>query len=313
MMAIRNLNISQGVVMKAHTRFYVVIFSAFGLWASIAMGAKLDLGAIDPSQMLESYPDFDKSLSRAMVGVPGSMLASGKDFYGHYEDLQGLDFVKDKKAPVVVYMHGSGQAIDRSGDSPKLKWDYGYGEWVTQAGYIFVAPDSYGFENRPSFSSPVPKENYEQVHNIRQAEVAQAARSLVEQEFANTDEMYLLGVSEGAMAAARYHGKEFKGRLVLSWSCEPGYFTDYPKVGASSKAPFLNIMGARDFYFGKDAPYSTQYAKNTGNCAAHLSAGNFNNARVIVYPESGHGVTYNQYMKSDLLGFLSYWVGRPIE
>lgn len=299
--------------MKAHTRFSVLVFSVFGLWTTMAMGARLDLGAIDPSQMTETYPDFEKSLSRAMVGVPGSMLDSGEDFYGHYEDLKNLEFVKDKKAPVVVYMHGSGQAIDRSGDFPKLKWDYGYGEWVTQAGYIFVAPDSYGFENRPSFSSPVPKANYEQVHNIRQAEVAQAARSLVEQAFANTDEMYLLGVSEGAMAAARYHGKEFKGRLVLSWSCEPGYFTDYAKVGAGSKNPFLNIMGARDFYFGKDAPYSTQYARNTGNCAAHLSAGNYKNARVIVYPESGHGVTYNQYMKADLLGFLSYWVGRAVE
>ena len=72
-------------------------------------------------------------------------------------------------------------------------------------------------------------------------------------------------------------------------------------------------LGARDFYFGKDAPYSTQYAKNTGNCAAHLSAANYKNARVIIYPESGHGVTYNQYMKSDLLGFLSYWVGRAVD
>jgi hypothetical protein len=80
MLAIRNLNIYQGVVMKAHTRFCIVILSISGLWASVAMGAQLDLGAIDPSQMRESYPDFEKSLSRAMVGVPGSMLASGEDF-----------------------------------------------------------------------------------------------------------------------------------------------------------------------------------------------------------------------------------------
>jgi hypothetical protein len=72
-------------------------------------------------------------------------------------------------------------------------------------------------------------------------------------------------------------------------------------------------MGGRDFYFGKDAPYNTQYSKNTGNCAAHLSAADYKNARVIVYPDTGHGVTYNQYMKSDLLGFLSYWIGRAVE
>ena len=87
------------------------------------------------------------------------------------------------------------------------------------------------------------------------------------------------------MAAALYHGKEFKGWLVLSWSCEPGYFTDYPKVGARSRDPFLNIMGYRDFYFGKDGPYNNGHAKNTGNCAAHLSMGNYKNARVIAAPE----------------------------
>ena len=299
--------------MKSNTNLSRLVFFLFVLWAPLAIGAKLDLGKIDPAQMADTYPGFDQSLSRALVGVPGSMLQSGEDFYGHYEDLKDLSFVAGKKSPVVVYMHGSGQAIDRSGDIPKLKWDYGYAEWITQAGYIFVGPDSYGMKDRPSFSSPVPKENYEQVHSIRQAEIAQAAQSLVNQDFANTDEMYLLGVSEGAMAAARYHGKEFKGRLVLSWSCEPGYFTDYPKVGARSKDPFLNIMGYRDFYFGKDGPYNTGYAKNTGNCAAHLSMGNYKNARVIIYPESTHGVTYNQHMKGDLLGFLSYWIGRKPE
>ena len=309
----RTLHILLVIVMKARSYLSIMIFSVFSLWASFAIGAKLDLGAIDPSQMTETYPDFEQSLTRAIVGVPGSMLEGGEDFYGHYEDMKDLNFINDKKAPVVVYMHGSGQAIDRSGDVPKLKWKYGYGEWVTQAGYIFVAPDSYAMKDRPSFSSPVPKENYEHVHAIRQAEVAQAARNLATQSYTDTGEMYLLGVSEGAMAAARYHGKEFKGRLVLSWSCEPGYFTDYPKVGASSKNPFLNIMGGRDFYFGKDAPYNTQYAKNTGNCAAHLSMAGYKNARVIVYPESSHGVSYNQYMKADVVNFLSYWVGRPVE
>lgn len=299
--------------MNARTCLALLVLPVLGLWATLAMSAKLNLGAIDPAQMAEAFPDFEQSLNRAVIGVPGAMLEGGKDYYGHYEDLKDLKFVADKKAPVVVYMHGSGQAIDRSGDMPKLKWDYGYADWITQAGYIFVAPDSYAMKDRPSFSSPVPKENYEEVHNIRQAEVAQAAQSLVKQSFADTDEMYLLGVSEGAMAAARYAGKEFKGRLVLSWSCEPGYFTDYAKVGSSSKAPFLNIMGGRDFYFGKDAPYSTMYAKNTGNCAAHLSMANYKHARVIVYPESTHGVTYNQYMKGDLLGFLAYWVGRKPE
>ena len=72
------------------------------------MSAKLNLGAIDPAQMAEAFPDFEQSLNRAVIGVPGAMLEGGKDYYGHYEDLKDLKFVADKKAPVVVYMHGSG-------------------------------------------------------------------------------------------------------------------------------------------------------------------------------------------------------------
>ncbi len=41
--------------------------------------------------------------------------------------------------------------------------------------------------------------------------------------------------------------------------------------------------------------------------------GNFKNAHVINYPESARVVTYNQNMKGELLGFLSYWIGRKPE
>ena len=41
--------------------------------------------------------------------------------------------------------------------------------------------------------------------------------------------------------------------------------------------------------------------------------GGYKNAWVIVYPDSSHGVSYNQYIKADVVNFLSYWVGRPVE
>ena len=88
--------------MKARTYLSLLIFPLFGIWATLAVGAKLNLGVIDPAQMAETYPDFGQSLNRAVVGVPGSMLEGGKDYYGHYEDLKDLKFVAGKKAPVVA-------------------------------------------------------------------------------------------------------------------------------------------------------------------------------------------------------------------
>lgn len=281
-------------------------------WAIPAVAEYTNLGKIDPAIMLETYSDFTQSLSRALVGVPAAMIEGDEDFYGYYEDLTDLAFVDGITAPVVVYMHGSSSAFEEVDGVPGLKWDYGYAEWLTSAGYVFVAPDAHAFGDRPTYSSPVPKELYEEVNAIRQAEIAQAAAALSDATFLEPGEMYLLGVSEGAVAAARYAGPEFKGRMIFSWGCEPGYMTDYAKVGARSGDPILNIMGQQDFYYGKNAPYSTAY-NNTGNCANYLSVGGFKNAKVVVYPTKGHGVTYDQYMEADLLGFMSYWVGRTPE
>ncbi|MDA9557679.1 hypothetical protein N9R79_09295 [Vibrio sp.] len=283
------------------------------LLPSISHADYTNLGKISVESIAKKYPTLNQSLEMAIVGVPASLLKSNQPFYGYYKDLKNVDFIDDVTAPTIVYMHGSGNAFDHSGDVPKLKWDYNYAYWLVEAGYVFIAPDAHRIDDRPTFSSPVPKELYEEVHAIRQAEITQAATALTQKTFVNKAEMYLLGVSEGAFSAARYAGSEFKGRMVLSWSCEPGYFTDYPKVGANKKSPFLNIMGFRDVYFGKDAPYNTNYSKNSGTCANHLSLAGFTNARVITYPETGHGVTYNQYMKGDLLQFLNHWIGKDVK
>jgi len=68
----------------------------------------------------------------------------------------------------------------------------------------------------PTYSSPVPREFYEKVHEYRQAEIKYAVTRLSEIPFIDTSKMFLMGNSEGAFAAARYAGKEFKGRMILS-------------------------------------------------------------------------------------------------
>ena len=271
-----------------------------------------NLGQIDPATMLETYPEFSQSLQRAVVGVPAALIEGDADFFGYYEDLANLTFVEGATAPVVVYMHGSSSAFEEVDGVPGLKWDYAYADWLTEAGYVFVAPDAHAIGERPTYSSPVPKDVYETISAIRQAEIAQAAAALSQAAFLAPGEMYLLGVSEGGHAAARYSGREFKGRMILSWSCEPGYMTDFAKVGARSGDPVLNIVGYRDFYYGRNAPFSTGY-NNTGNCANYLSAGNYGHSKVVIYPTAGHGISYDQYIEGDLLGFMTYWVGRTPE
>ncbi len=176
-------------------------------------------------------------------------------------------------------------------------------EWITgDLGWVFFAPNTHTSNKRPKYSSPVPKKVYEEIHKYRQAEIDQFVQHLDELPFIDKQRLFLMGNSEGALAAARYAGKEFVGRLVLSWSCEPGYYTDFPKVGAKYKTdPFLNIVGRDDVYFGKDSPFNNQY-RNKGHCGDALLR--YNHAKVVILPNTGHNVMKNPFTKDEVLNFL---------
>jgi hypothetical protein len=124
---------------------------------SLSYADYINLGKIEPDTVAKTYSTLSQSLENAMVGIPGELLQSGEDYFGYYKDIKTLEFKSGSTAPTVVYMHGSGQAFDHSGKSPKLKWNYEYANWIVDANYIFIAPDSHKIKGRPTFSSPVPK------------------------------------------------------------------------------------------------------------------------------------------------------------
>lgn len=176
-------------------------------------------------------------------------------------------------------------------------------EWITgDTGWVFFAPNTHTSSKRPRYSSPVPKKVYKEIHKYRQAEIDQFVQRLDELPFIDKDRLFLMGNSEGALAAARYAGKEFVGRMVLSWTCEPGYYTDFPKVGAKYQTdPFLNIVGRDDVYFGKDSPFNNQY-RNKGHCGDALLR--YKYAKVVLLPNTGHNVMANPFTKGEVLDFL---------
>ena len=256
----------------------------------------VNLGKVDYKPISQKYEGFTDSFDKAFIGLPEGFMGLTEPFYGTYDEaLMKFPGLKDssEKLPAVIYMQGSG----KFSKGPTFR------EWITgDAGYIFFAPNTHTGKNRPTYSSPVPKAHYEAVHAYRQAEISLFVARMDELKFIDKDRMFLMGNSEGAFAAARYAGKEFVGRIVLSWSCEPGYYTDYPKVGASyKKEPFLNIMGRDDAYFGKNNPWNNQY-DNEGHCGDALFR--FKNAKIVLLPKTGHNVMANPFTKWEVLNFI---------
>lgn len=268
----------------------------FALSICLLQAQKLNIGKIDHNQMVKKYKNFTDSYDKAFIGIPKGFLGIKKAFYGTYDEaLKKIPALKNSKKslPAVIYMQGSG----------KFSKGKTFREWITgEAGYIFFAPNTHTGKNRPTYSSPVPKSYYESIHSYRQAEISLFVSKLDKLPFIDKKRMFLMGNSEGAFAAARYAGKEFVGRIILSWSCEPGYYTNYAKVGSSYKNdPFLNIMGRDDGYFGKNNPWNNQYA-NEGHCGKALYR--YQNAKVVILPNTGHNVMVNPFTKGEVLSFI---------
>ncbi len=254
----------------------------------------LNLGLIDHKPFLDKFDGFENCFNDAYIGIPKSITGSN-DFYGSLslakkEIPELISFENNLKT--VFYMEGSGKFS--KGDT--------FRKWIVKAGHIFFSPNSYASKDRPTYVSPIPKENYEEIHAYRQAEITLFINRLNEVPFINTKSMFLMGNSEGAFAAARYNGKEFKARIVLSYSCEPGYYTDYAIIGADfRKDPFLNIMGRDDAFFGANNVWNNAY-NNKGHAADALFR--FKNAKVVILPNTGHDVMSNQFTKEEVINFI---------
>jgi dienelactone hydrolase len=259
------------------------------------------LAKIDYKSIAAKYRGFNNTWSCAFVGFPRKPFHIDADFLGSMKDTSGLN-ASVGTVPVVIHAHGSGPFADQV-----------FQKSFTAAVYLFIAPNSHAMEGRPTHNIPFSsKETYETIHAIRQAEISYAVEKVLAFPFVDKSNIFLVGSSEGGLASARYPGSEFKGRVVMGWACEAGYFTDYPRIGAHPKDPFLNIVGYHDEYFGVEAPASAG-RDITGNCGRALAMGGFENSKVIIYPEGRHNNRNNQYIISDIISFIDYWKDRSVK
>ncbi|HIF10314.1 MAG TPA: hypothetical protein EYQ81_11105 [Sneathiellales bacterium] len=112
--------------------------------------------------------------------------------------------------PVIVYMHGC----------------TGYGSLAplrafAKAGFAVIAPDSFARRFRPLQCRPSEKTGGENifVYDFRLVEISYALQRMALLTWINNDRLYLIGTSEGGVAAALYRGEEFRARVIAQWTC----------------------------------------------------------------------------------------------
>ncbi|MCO5120740.1 MAG: alpha/beta hydrolase [Burkholderiaceae bacterium] len=218
----------------------VVLACAAGLMALLAAcssGPVAPDGAVRGSSWSHSNVSARAVVDQAWVAIP-SRATGGAVYSGTLAGAKGRAVAR---VPVVVVMHGA------AGISPALKeWQL----WLAETlGIASIAADSMQLQSRLTYTSPVDKDSYERIHELRRTEIVFALQALTGADWADTSRLALAGIEEGAVAAARYDGPEFSARLLFGWSCENNFFVKEHGTRLPPGRPVLNVISARDPLF----------------------------------------------------------------
>ncbi len=252
---------------------------------------------IEINKTLAKYENFDDTYKYAFIGIPKGCGGLKSAFFGTLDTFKKAypNFICKESLNTIFYMHGS---IGLSKGEVFRKW------FVQDGNFIFFAPNSFKIKNRPTYKSPAKISQYQKVHKLRQAEIYYSLKKLKELNFIDKKKMFLMGNSEGGLAAAYYKGKEFKARIVTAFSCEDAYYSQDFKIGARKKDPFLNIIGTHDEYFSNESKTNQNYEVEGHGTKALLK---FKNAKIIILAQTKHDLTLNAYVKEDIINFVKFW------
>jgi len=199
---------------------------------AVAIVPLLVLAACGALSLPDSRPDLERTWDRATVVVPA---IGGRPIrFARIGDGE----IGRRRLPTVIYLHG----CTGLGDREFLKR-------LAAAGYAVIAPDSFARGYRPLQCDPKNKTGGYNlfVYEFRLAEVAFALQRVAELEWVDRNNLFLIGSSEGGVAAALYRGDEFNARVIAQWTCNGAPIVR--GLGAPAGEPVLAIVHRGDPWY----------------------------------------------------------------
>ena len=185
---------------------------------------------------------------------------------------------------MVVYAH------DCQGfDDDLRRWT----DLLTGQGYAVIAPDHRAHGRlRACNTSTVYDAGDTETLVTREAELRYALAQIRTLRWVRQEAVFLLGVGQGAVAAAGYGGPPFTGYILTAWTCT----SPYPRGGLMTALtrPVLAIRWAEDPWF-KDPAWN-------GDCGASLGARP--SSRSIILDGAGHSVAADERAQRAVVSFL---------
>lgn len=236
--------------------------------------------------------DIELTWYQAMVALPPE--AEGGDVVlRRMADVLAAPPKVQQPLPTVLYLHG----CNGLGDLTILKA-------LAQAGYAVVAPDSMARRYRPLQCDPATGRGGFNlfVYDFRQTELSFAVHNIGKLPWADSGNMFLLGGSEGGVAAALYRGDAFRGRIIAAWTCHGAPIV--AGLASPPMEPVLAIVSIDDPWYADGAAVG-----QSGDCGAYM-AGRPNARSIVLPPGEGHAVLSSKMTRQAILGFLATWSRR---
>ncbi|MBT4690593.1 MAG: hypothetical protein HOK21_19555 [Rhodospirillaceae bacterium] len=198
---------------------------------------------LNPAALTETNSDIARTFDLATIVLPRSKgqepLVGKLSDKAVQEHLDGL--LPGRRYPTVLYMHGC-TGLGRL--TPLLAF--------AKAGFVVFAPNSFARRFRPLQCRPSEQTGGENifVFDFRLVEISYALQRMAQLSWINNRRLFLVGTSEGGVAAALYRGEEFNARIISQWTCHGAPFIH--GLAAPEGEPVLAIVRSDDPWYQPD-------------------------------------------------------------
>ena len=192
------------------------------------------------------------------------------------------------RLPVAIYLHG----CTGVGNLDFLKD-------LAATGVVVVAPDSFARRYRPLQCDPRTKTGGQNlfVYDFRLAELTFALERLGQAPWADLDNLFLVGNSEGGVAAALFRGDVFNARVITQWTCQGAPLVR--GIAAPEGTPILAIVRENDpFYDARNTP------AQQGHCGKYLE-GRPGSRSIVLTAGEAHDVYNESAAVQTILDFIN--------
>ncbi len=254
---------------------------------TIALALSFAACATDARQA-SALSDIELTWQNALSAVPEVLGGGGITRISDAKRQAQLE-IADRKFPVVVYMHGCTGFADE---------DRGLIRKIAAAGYVVVAPDSMARKYRPLQCSSWDKKGGVNlfVFDFRQAEINFALQEMVGNKWADWDNLFIVGVSEGGLAAAHFRGDIFRARVITQWTCHGS--TWVRGIDGPDTTPILSVVRRNDPW------YDAENSKQAGDCGAFFGDKRPGSKSLVLERGSSHSVIGDDGVVAEIIGFL---------